>query len=164
MALDIVGRFPTVPEYYKAYINPKVDLTEEPKQCCPFHKEDTPSFSYDYRTGRWSCFGACHAHGDAIDMHMRWYKLKSRQEAERDLAIKYKVDISKQEVEKKEDIFINKERVDLKTVFCLVNKLASSPSDINTRADRQVELDEVMSRYPLSEEELYNLYVDWSRQ
>lgn len=39
----------------------------EYKACCPFHKEDTPSFTINDEKGFWHCFG-CGAHGDAI----RW--------------------------------------------------------------------------------------------
>lgn len=154
MALDIVGRYPTVPEYYKAFIDSKVDLTNEPKQCCPFHKEDTPSFSYDFRTGRWSCFGACHAHGDVIDMHQRHFKIQSREQAEIDLAKRCRVDRTKLQIETKESIYVNKKKVDLKTAFVKANMLANTP-------ERWVQLDEVMTKYPPSEEELYNLYVEW---
>lgn len=156
MGLDVIGRYPTVPEYYKAFIDPKVDLTEAPKQCCPFHKEDTPSFSYDTRSGRWSCFGACHAHGDAIDMHMRWYRFKSRDQAEDDLAKKCRVDRTKIKIETQDDIYINQKKVDLKTAFMQAKLLANTP-------ERWVELDEVMTKYPPSEDELYNLYVKWSK-
>ena len=33
---------------------------------CPFHQETTPSFCV-HKDNRWSCFGQCGAHGDAID-------------------------------------------------------------------------------------------------
>ena len=77
------GRMPTVPEYYEEQINQGVDLIMYPKQCCPFHQENTPSFSYNIATGRWSCFGKCHAHGDVIDMHQRWFHFSTREEAEK---------------------------------------------------------------------------------
>ena len=53
----IVGRRPTVPEYYQEHVNSSVNLIDSPKQCCPFHQENTPSFSFNVETGRWSCFG-----------------------------------------------------------------------------------------------------------
>ena len=57
------GTMPTVAQYYKDFIDAKVDLIKEPKQCCPFHKEKTPSFSYMPQRGVWSCFGACKVRG-----------------------------------------------------------------------------------------------------
>jgi DNA primase len=155
MALDIVGRYPTVPEYYQEFIDKSVDLTTHPKQCCPFHKEDTPSFSYDFRTGRWSCFGACHTHGDVIDMHQRVFKMQSREKAEEDLARRCRVDRTKLKVETKETIYVNKQRVDLKTAYMKASLLANCPE----RWDR---LDEVMTKYPVPEDELYNLAVEWT--
>lgn len=80
-----IGILPTVPEYYQEFIDSKVDLIFSPKQCCPFHEEDTPSFSYNKRTGRWSCFGKCHAHGDVYEMHRRHFRLGSYEEAVKDL-------------------------------------------------------------------------------
>lgn len=157
MALEVYGRLPTVPEYYRAFIDPKVDLTESPKQCCPFHREDTPSFSYDVRTGRWSCFGACHAHGDAVDMHMRWFKFKSRDQAELDLNKRCGITIQETKIQKPEDIYLNTRKIDLKVAYMQASMMAKTP-------ERWVELDEVMSKYPLSEDELYNLYVKWREE
>jgi len=157
MALNIVGRYPTVVEYYQNYIDKSVNLAESPKQCCPFHGENTPSFSYDPRTGRWSCFGACHAHGDVIDMHMRWYKFKTRQDAEKDLAQKFKVNIAEQKIETKDDVLLNESKIDYSTLFILCCNAANTP-------DRWVELDEIMSVYPSTEEDLYNLYLRWSSE
>ncbi|MCP3919957.1 MAG: DNA primase [bacterium] len=34
--------------------------------CCPFHDEDTPSFTVNPREGFWYCFGACARGGDQI--------------------------------------------------------------------------------------------------
>lgn len=41
---------------------------------CPFHHEKTPSF-YIYKDNRWSCFGACGEHGDAIDFYMKKHQV-----------------------------------------------------------------------------------------
>lgn len=38
--------------------------------CCPFHTEQTPSFSVDDETGNYHCFG-CGARGDALDFVWR---------------------------------------------------------------------------------------------
>jgi DNA primase len=38
---------------------------------CPFHREDTPSFSVNAETGFFYCFG-CHAKGDVQEFQKRW--------------------------------------------------------------------------------------------
>ncbi|MFT4542082.1 MAG: DNA primase [Planctomycetota bacterium] len=39
--------------------------------CCPFHDEDTPSFSVNPQLGIWHCFGACSTGGDQISFLQR---------------------------------------------------------------------------------------------
>lgn len=39
--------------------------------CCPFHEEDTPSFSVSASLGLWYCFGACSQGGDQISFLQR---------------------------------------------------------------------------------------------
>ena len=41
------------------------------KCCCPFHDEDTPSFIWNRKTGRFHCFGACGQSFDIIDVFMK---------------------------------------------------------------------------------------------
>lgn len=79
---EIIRKSITVPEYYRRYINPNVNLYSEPKQCCFNHKEKTPSFSYLASADKWSCFGECHLYGkDVIDMHRLRMKLDTRDKA-----------------------------------------------------------------------------------
>ena len=72
----------SIPEYFTRFIDPSVDLNRTPKICCPFHEEDTPSFSYSTEKGVWRCFGACKAGGDVVALHKQNYKLRTRKEAE----------------------------------------------------------------------------------
>lgn len=39
--------------------------------CCPFHKEDTPSFCVDTSKNLWYCHGSCREGGNVIDFVMR---------------------------------------------------------------------------------------------
>lgn len=39
------------------------------KACCPFHDEKTPSFIYDKKHNRFTCFGACQRSYDLIDVY-----------------------------------------------------------------------------------------------
>lgn len=150
------GIIPTVPQYYLDFINPKVDLTVTPKQCCPFHREDTPSFSFDIRTGRWSCFGSCHAHGDVVEMHKRWMKLNSREEAEADLYAKYKVPqpSTEEKLERARDIKpIPQQEVNFEIEYVRACELARTPEDY-------VELDAIMAEYPVSYLNLKNFNIE----
>lgn len=149
------GKLPSVPEYYQKYIDPNCDLIQTPKQCCPFHKENTPSFSYDIRTGRWSCFGKCHTHGDVIDMHQRWFHLSTRQEAEKDLCEKYGVDVKKPETLKTEQTIVSSEKVEDNVVFNRALLLANTP-------ERWAQLDYAMSKYPYNRLDIEELIFNWS--
>lgn len=78
---EVVRKKLSIPEYYRLYIDSNVNLRDEPKQCCPFHQEDTPSFSYSPERGVWRCFGACKTGGDVIEMHRKWKNLETKEEA-----------------------------------------------------------------------------------
>ena len=39
--------------------------------CCPFHKENTPSFCVDTAKNLWYCYGSCHEGGTVIDFVMK---------------------------------------------------------------------------------------------
>lgn len=77
-----------IPTYYSMYIDRSIDLNKTNKVCCPFHKEDTPSFSYNPDKKVWRCFGACHFGGDVIAMHQKNLRLENRIEAISSLAAK----------------------------------------------------------------------------
>lgn len=54
------------------------------KACCPFHSEDTPSFTIYHAGGgvdRFYCFG-CASHGDVIDFVQEWDKVGFREACE----------------------------------------------------------------------------------
>lgn len=152
--LGKTGVMPTIPEYYKGMINSSVDLTAEPKQCCPFHKEDTPSFSYSAERGKWRCFGGCKCGGDVIDLHRKNYGLKTREEAERSLraicGVEYTKQLSKVPVGK----LVNADRIDNEVLYQkTVMKADSIP--------RWLELVHLMSKTPVDFEEMKLLYSRW---
>lgn len=151
----VEGRLPTVVEYYSEHINHDVNLAANPKQCCPFHKEDTPSFSYNIRTGRWFCFGACHCGGDVIDMHQRWFHFTDRNEAERDLRIKYNArkSVTLESLSNKE-IFVPEDNVLNNVAYARAIALANTP-------ERWLELDYVMSQTPYDRLNLQDLIYRW---
>ena len=139
----IIGRLPTIPEYYREYINKQVDLESEPKQCCPFHNEDTPSFSYSADKGVWRCFGSCHCGGDVIALHKKNYGFKSVDEAKRSLYELYSV---KDEIDfNQAENMISAVNTDTVEKMLLYNKALLIANDV----DKWLELDYIMSKYPL---------------
>lgn len=129
----------SIPEYYRKFINSSVDLSLEPKQCCPFHKEDTPSFSYSPERGTWRCFGACHVGGDVIDLHKKNFKLPDRITAKQSLysllGIKQEVNFEKQKPE------VNEQEVSQRLIYARAVACAKTIED-------WLELDYIMSFYP----------------
>lgn len=147
---------PTIPEYFTRFIDPKVDLNQTPKVCCPFHNEDTPSFSYSPDKGVWRCFGACHFGGDVIAMHQKHYGLRNREEARKSLyrLLGYKeLDVQKRKQEKPEP---NMREVRLKVAYANALMVALSPDDWD-------ELDYIMSQYP-QDPVLLESYYDQRRR
>ena len=152
------GRFPTVPEYYMEHINKGVDLTAEPKQCCPFHQENTPSFSYNIVSGRWSCFGKCHAHGGVLEMHRRWFHYNTIEEAEADLRIRYRIpeptveDVIQQA---RREPLISDEKIENEITYSKACSLANTP-------ERWIELDLEMSKTPYDRNAIQTLINKWT--
>ena len=130
----------SIPEYYKKYINGQVDLSLEPKQCCPFHHEDTPSFSYSPERGTWRCFGACHKGGDVIDLHQMNFKLATRAEAKASLMSILGI---------KEEITFTRERPKPNENDVHKRLLYRKALDCAKTVEDYVELDYIMSFYPL---------------
>ena len=154
----IDGRLPTVPEYYSEFIDKSVDLTMFPKQCCPFHNEDTPSFSYNIATGRWSCFGKCHAHGDVIEMHRRQFHFNTREEAESDLEARYNVpkkspmDVMMQASRAP---YVSESKIEDEVIYAQACSLANTP-------ERWIELDYEMSKTPFDRLAVQALIYEWT--
>ena len=151
-----MGKMPTIPEYYMKYIDSSVNLLDEPKQCCPFHKENTPSFSYSIEKGVCSCFGKCHAYGmDVIELHRRNFKLGSRDEAEKSLRSLYQVPAIKSLKQLgKLNTIVNEEKVEDERLYNEACTLANCP-------ERWIELDYVMQKIPLNTVELQCLVNSW---
>ena len=148
----------SVPEYFKKFINNSIDLEETNKICCPFHKENTPSFSYNPNTGRWRCFGACHTGGDVIDLHRMNYKLRSRVDAEKSLykvlGLHFRVCDSLEELDSDNIKAIDTDKVELARIYnlCLLS--------CNT-IDRAIDLDYTMSFHPVDVVRLKDLLEKW---
>ena len=130
----------SIPEYFRRFIDPTVDLSIDNKVCCPFHKEDTPSFSYSPERNTWRCFGACHVGGDVIELHRKNYKIADRTAAKASLlallGIKNEVKFERTKVTANEELV--KERL----IYAEALELAATVED-------WLELDYIMSFHPI---------------
>ena len=158
MSASIYGRLPSIPEYYKDFIDSSVDLLQNPKQCCPFHQEDTPSFSYSDEKGKWRCFGSCHCGGDVVDLHRKNYHMMTRKQAEDSLCELYKVDKSLIIRDNNSYLdFVNEDRIHSKTLYNLCILKANT-------VERWLQLDYVMSKFPVNDEDLQDLLRTWDKK
>jgi DNA primase catalytic core len=84
----------SLPDYLQGVLELK-KAGSEYKALCPFHNEDTPSFTVFESDGiwKWYCHGACKTGGDVIDFHTKKYNLTVVQSVKA-LADRYGVDIS----------------------------------------------------------------------
>jgi len=134
----------TIPQYFKIYIDNDIDLDSTSSICCPFHKEDTPSFSYSKEKGIWRCWGACGIGGDVLALHMAHYHIKNREDGKKSLNSLlgiYDAD------NKRTSFVINKPLINNQLVA--YNTLLYKVNSIVTRSknpDKYIELDIVMSR------------------
>lgn len=144
----ISDKLPSIPMYYKQYVDPKVNLDETPSQPCPFHNEVSgKSFSYSRDLGIWRCFGACHCGGDVIDLHKINYRYKSRKEAETALYKLYGISLQEEISFEKEEVEVNEADVHRRRVYGTALRLATTPDDWE-------ELDYVVSKVPYDVKEL----------
>ena len=154
MPLQRNGKLPTCAEYYASMIDSSVDLVTQPKQCCPFHAEKTPSFSYEVAKDRWRCFGKCHTGGDVYDMHKMKYQFQSREEAVQHLNAlcgivkRRKLELAYSEVNVSDD------KVEDEAVYSKCLLYADCP-------ERWLDLDYVMSKTPVDSNELHRLLNKW---
>lgn len=146
-----MNSLPSIPDYFKMYVNPNVDLNLQPSQPCPFHNEKTgKSFSYSRQLNIWRCFGQCHCGGDVIDLHRLNYRLKDRDAAKASL---YKIlGISLQETLtfEKEDVEVNEEDVYRRRVYALACNIA----DQSDNPKDWLDLDYIVSKVPYDVKEL----------
>lgn len=140
----------SIPEYYSRFIDPSVDLNKTPKICCPFHQEDTPSFSYSAAKGVWSCFGSCKTGGDVIALHRKHHRLRSRREAEDSL---YKLlGLSVIDRQRRADPGkADEQAVQFKAAYAKAALVARTIEDWD-------ELDYIMSQYPPEVDKLEAFY------
>lgn len=144
----ILNKLPTVPQYYKQYVDNKVDLNEMPYQPCPFHGEISGrSFSYSKQLGIWRCFGACHAGGDVINLHKLNYKLKTREEALKSICSLYGIDVEEAPSFEYVKPEIDENEVYRHRALACAMQMANTPDDY-------IELDYIVSKVPYDVKDL----------
>lgn len=132
---------PTIPEYFKKYVNPNIDLETENSIPCPFHKEvHGKSFTYSPSKKIFRCWGACHTGGDVIELHRLTNKIKTREEAKISLYEMCGVDM--RPTFTKRVVTANPEEVKERVAYANALRAAKTLED-------WVELDYIMSFYPL---------------
>lgn len=135
----------SIPEYFKKFIDPSIDLYATPKICCPFHDEDTPSFSFSVEKGIWRCFGACHTGGDVIALHQKNFHLPNRQTAQKDLLERLGV---------RNTALILTEHASPDYAQALLASLISKALFLADTIEDWLELDYIMSIYPPNPDQL----------
>ncbi len=135
-------RLPTIPEYFRDYVDKSVDLETTPSIPCPFHNEQTgKSFSYSRQLGIWRCFGACHCGGDVIQLHKLNYKLQSNQEAKESLYKIYGINLIGELKFEREEV-----KPDLRDAYR--RRVYTAAVNVAKTVDDWLELDYVVSQVP----------------
>lgn len=141
-------RLPSIPSYFKTYVDPNVDLDLTSNIPCPFHMEKHgKSFSYSKQLKVWRCFGSCHCGGDVVDLHRLNYRLKNRDEAKKSLFNLLGIDYKEQLNFDKKEFEIDEADVERRRAYALAVELAKTPDDWD-------ELDYILSKVPYDVKEL----------
>lgn len=146
--MAVEDRLPSIPDYFKQYVDPKVNLEITPQIPCPFHNEVSgKSFSYSRQLHIWRCFGACHCGGDVIDLHRLNYRMKTRDEAKRAIYTLYGITAKDALEFDKKAINVNPTDVERRRVYAAALNVAKTPDDY-------IELDYIVSKVPYDVKEL----------
>lgn len=137
-------------EYYKKFINGQADLKKEKWQCCPFHKEKTPSFKYDEDKDECICYGACHTGFlDVIGLHRKNMQLKTRQESIDSLLAILKLEKTEIDLTPLPEDFDERD-AELKYLTSKASKLAKTTEDI-------IRFDYILTKHQRCEERINDL-------
>jgi len=117
----------SIPEYFKAYIDDRIDLIESRQVLCPFHDDHSPSFTYSSEKGVARCW-SCGKGGDVISMHMHNYHIKTREEAVESLANLLGVNLNEIDFSERK-VKIDHKAVELTVLSVMAEGLCKSPDD-----------------------------------
>ena len=139
---------PSIPQYFKEYVDSNIDLDKTPSIPCPFHNEKSgKSFSYSRNLNIWRCFGQCHRGGSVVDLHQLNHGIKSRKEAEKALYALYELPYNETLSFEKEEVKVNENDVHRRRVYATAVDIAKTPDDWD-------ELDYILSKVPYDVKEL----------
>lgn len=138
----IMEKLPSIPEYFRKFVDPSIDLDKTHNIPCPFHREQSgKSFTYSAELGKWRCWGACHAGGDVIDLHRLNHRYASRDEAKKSIYKLYGLTVNTKPSFERTEPKVNELDVERRSVYSQAIHLAKTVDDY-------VELDYIMSQVP----------------
>lgn len=144
----MADKLPSVPEYFKEHVDPKIVLEKTPYIPCPFHNEKTgKSFSYSKNLGIWRCFGACHCGGDVVMLHKLNHRMKTREEAERALYALYDLPYRKVTSFERKPVTFNENDAYRRYLYATALRVTKTVDDY-------LELDYLLSKVPFDTDEL----------
>ena len=142
-----MAQLPSIPSYFRDYVDSKVDLDIMRSIPCPFHGETKgKSFTYSPSLNKWRCWGACHCGGDVIDLHRLNYKLKSRSDAKLSLYALYGLTADVHSMLQERNVQPKESEVAERTLIAKALRMVTP--------DTWVDLDYIMSETPLDTEKL----------
>lgn len=148
------NNLPTVPEYFKAYVDPTIDLDITHNIPCPFHHEKSgKSFTYSPEKQIWRCWGACHTGGGIIELHQLNYKIRTKEDAKRSL---YKLLGMEEELLpkfEKQEVHVDETDVKRRVAYAKALKCATTPDD-------WLKLDYILSQVPYDIGDLNNFIFE----
>lgn len=146
--MNVKDKLPSIPRYFKMYVDPNIDLEVTSNIPCPFHMEKTgKSFSYSKQLNVWRCFGACHCGGDVIELHRLNYRLKNRDEAKQSLYKILGISLVDEIKFDKEEVHVDEKEVQRRRAYAVAVSIAKTPDDWD-------ELDYILSNVPYDVGEL----------
>lgn len=143
-------KLPSIPSYFKTYVDPKVNLDETSSIPCPFHNEVSgKSFTYSKQLNVWRCWGACHCGGDVIDLHRLNYRFKTKDEARRSLYQMFGISLTEELSFEKKEIEVDEADVHRRRVYAAAVNLAQRGNSKDW-----LELDYIVGKVPYDVKEL----------
>lgn len=138
-----------IPTYYQRYVDKNINLNDTRNIPCKFHGEvNGKSFTFSPEKHVWRCWGACHCGGGVVQLHRLNYRLRSDEEARASLQKILGVHVDKTAQ------LIHPKQVEPDTKGSELNALIAKCERHAKTPKQWVELDYVMSQYPVEKEKL----------